>query len=172
MALFETPRMTGRPIAERDFAHLYRLWTDPVTMQYIRAPYTEEAAAYERLVFMLEYSKNCPGFGSFALEMKDSGAFAGFCVARHVDYDPTSQEYEIGYILAPESRGKGLASELVPPLSRYCFEQSAADSLIAFTHPDNAVSQKVLLKNGFHFVEKRETSYGVSAVFCLQRNPA
>ncbi len=172
MIIFETQRVRVRPLTDSDFSDLYRLLSDPETMRYIRAPYTQEQQCRDRMAFWAEYEEKCPGLGSFVLEMKDSGAFTGFCVARHVAYDPSSHEYEIGYILAPEYRGLGIASELVPPLSQYCFGQSPAKHLVAFTHPDNAASQRVLLKSGFRYMGKRETADGISAEFWLERNPA
>lgn len=170
MAIFETARLSVRPLADSDFTQLYRLLSDPETMKYVRAPYTQEAQAQERMAVWAAYAAQCPGLGTFVLEKRDTGAFAGFCVARQVGYDPSSHEYEIGYILSPENWGKGLATELVPPLSQYCFSQSPAKHLVAFTHPDNAASQRVLTKGGFRYIGKRETADGVSAEFWLLRN--
>ncbi len=170
MAIFETQRLLVRQLADTDFSDMYRLLSDPETMRYIRAPYTEEQQARDRMLFWAEYAKKCPGLGTLVIELKDSGAFVGFCVARHVAYDPSSQEYEIGYILAPEFRGQGLASELVPPLSRYCFEQSQAQHLVAFTDPGNTASQRVLTKSGFRYIGTRQTADGTSAEFWLERN--
>ena len=169
MIILETSRLRVRSLSDNDFADMYRLLSDPETMRYIRAPFTEEQQARDRMSFWAEYAEKCPGLGTFALEMKDSATFSGFCVARQVAYDPSSPEYEIGYILTPEYRGQGLASELVPPLSDYCFRQSPAQHLVAFTHPDNAVSQRVLLKCGFKYVGERVTPDGTSAEFWLER---
>jgi [ribosomal protein S5]-alanine N-acetyltransferase len=169
MFIFESARLLARPIADTDFPHLFRLLSDPDTMRYIRAPFTEEQQCRERMAFWAEYAQKRPGLGNFILEMREGGAFAGCCVARQVGYDTASEEYEIGYILAPEHWGKGLASELVPPLSAYCFGQSAAAHLVAFTHPDNEASQRVLLKGGFRHIGARQTPDGTSAEFWLER---
>ena len=172
MTIFKTARLTVRPLVDSDFSELFRLLSDPETMRYVRAPYTEEQQARDRMALWSDYAEKCPGLGTFALEMKESGSFAGFCVARQVGYDPASDEYEIGYILAPEYWGKGLASELVPPLCIYCLGQSPAKHLVAFTDPKNAASQRVLLKSGFRYMGPRETADGTSAEFWLERNAA
>lgn len=169
MFVFETQHLRARAIADADFSELYRLLSDPETMRYIRAPFTEEQQARERMNFWAEYAQKRPGLGTFIVESKADGAFVGFCVARQVGYDTASEEYEIGYIFAPEWRGKGMASELVPPLSQYCFEQSLAPHLVAFTHPDNGASQRVLLKSGFRYIGTRQTPDGTSAEFWLER---
>jgi ribosomal-protein-alanine N-acetyltransferase len=170
MITFETARLEVRPLLDSDFSELYRLLSDPETMRYVRAPYTEEAQAWDRMAFWSDYAQKCPGLGTFVMELKGSDSFVGFCVARQVGYDPTSEEYEIGYILAPEYWGKGLASELVPPLSSYCFDQSPAKHLVAFTDPNNAASQRVLQKAGFRYMGPRQTADGTSAAFWLVRN--
>jgi len=172
MTIFETTRLSVRPLMDADFHELYRLLSDPETMKYVRTPYTEAQQALDRMAIWSDYAEKCPGLGTFVVEMKDSGTFAGFCVARQVAYDPASNEYEIGYILAPECWGKGLASELVPPLSQYCFSKSPAKHLVAFTHPDNAASQRVLLKGGFRYMGPRETADGSSAEFWLVKSAA
>lgn len=172
MTIFETNRLRIRPLQDADFPNMYRLLSDPETMRYIRPPFTEEQQAWDRMSIWAAYAEECLGLGTFVMEMKDSGAFVGFCVARQVGYNPKSDEYEVGYILAPEYRRQGLASELVPPLSQYCFERSKAKHLVAFTHPDNEVSQRVLLKSGFRYMGKRETADGTSAEFWLVKDPA
>ena len=166
--VFETPRLLVRPLADADFADLYRLLSDPDTMRYVRTPFTEEEQARERMAVWAEYAQQRPGLGTFVLVLKESRAFAGFCVARQVGYDVASEEYEIGYILAPECWGQGLASELVPPLSGYCFQQSSAQHLVAFTDPENAASQRVLVKGGFRYMGMRQTADGTSAEFWLE----
>ena len=189
MTAFETPRLLVRPFTDADFAGLYRTFSDPETMRYIRPPFTEEQQLRERMAMWAEYSRKRPDLGTFVLVWKESGlsagasppsaslrrvtaeegVFAGSCVARQVGYDTASEEYEIGYILAPEYWGQGLASELVPPLSRYCFQQSPAQHLVAFTDPDNAASQRVLVKGGFRYMGTRQTADGVSAEYWLER---
>lgn len=163
MTLFSTPRLRVRLLARADFQNNYRLLSDPETMRYVRAPFTEEAQLEERMATWLGYAEKRPGLGSFVLEEIDSGVFAGICVARQVDYNPEHEEYEIGYILAPEFWGQGLASELVPYLSAYCFSKCNAPYLVAFTDPDNAASQRVLTKSGFEYKGLREGQQEMSS---------
>lgn len=169
MTIFETPRLIVRTLLDSDFPDIYRMQSDPVTMRYIRAAVTDEQPVRERLAMWENYRAKCPGLGVFALEHKTDGAFVGYVTARHVDFNPASGEYEIGYALAPEWWGQGLASEIVPPLSRYLFELSGAPRLVAFTDPENAASERVLLKGGFREVGRRQVYEGVSKEFWLER---
>jgi ribosomal-protein-alanine N-acetyltransferase len=170
MIIFETPRLIVRTLLDTDFPDIYRMQSDPVTMRYIRAPATDEQPVRERIAMWENYREKCPGLGVFALEYKSDGAFAGYATARHVDFNPETGEYEIGYAVAPEWQGQGLASELVPPLCQYLFDRSGAPVLVAFTDPENAVSQRVLLKSGFRETGTRKVYDGVSKEFRLEKH--
>lgn len=169
MTIFETPRLIVRPILDADFPDIFRMQSDPATMRYIRAPVSEEYLVRQRLTMWAEYNQKCPDLGVFTLENKLSGAFVGYVTARHVDFDPASNEYEIGYALAREWWGQGLASEIVPPLCQYLFEKIATPKIVAFTDPANAASEKVLLKSGFREVGTRQVYEGTSKEFWLER---
>lgn len=157
-------------MSDSDFSELYRLLRDPEVMRYITTPYKDETQVRERMALWNNYAQLRPGLGTFALETRDTGLFCGFCVARQVEYNPESDEFEIGYILAPEYWGQGLVSELVPYLSKYCFQQSGADRLVAFTDPDNTTSQHILTKSGFKFTGIRERPDLVSTEYWLEKN--
>jgi len=172
MTIFETPRLLVRTLRDADFPHIYRMQSDLDTMRYIRAPATDEQPVRERVAMWENYRAQCPGLGVFALENKSDGSFVGYVTARHVDFNPATGEYEVGYALASEWWGQGLASEIVPPLSQYLFEKSGAAHLVAFTDPDNIASQRVLLKSGYREVGTREIYDGVSKVFRLEKTGA
>lgn len=167
MTILETHRLIIHTLSDADFANIFRMLSDPVTMRYIRAPVTDEQGARERMAMWEIYRENNPGLGVFGLRHKTDDSFAGYVTARHVDFKPESGEYEVGYVIAPEWWGHGFASEIVPPLSRYLFKLSGAPHLVAFTHPENAASQRVLLKNGFLEVGTRQVYEGESKEFHL-----
>ncbi len=169
MLIFETPRLIVRTVLEADFPNIFRMQSDPDTMRFIRAPTNDEQLVRDRIAAWETYREKCPGLGVFMLENNSDGAFVGYVTARHVDYNPENQEFEVGYSLAPEWWGQGLASEIVPPLSQYLFEISGAEHLVAFTDPANAASIRVLLKSGFREVGTRQIYDGLSKEFWLER---
>lgn len=59
---------------------------------------------------------------------------------------------EIGYSIAADWRGQGLATELVAGLAQQAAATGLVHRLAAHTQPDNLISQKVLLANGFESV--------------------
>lgn len=169
MIIFETTRLRIRHFRESDFPGIFRLQSDPDTMRYIRAPVNEEHIVQERMEMWETYSRQNPGLGVFALEIKAGEVFAGYVTARHTNFKPETEEYEVGYVLAPEWWGQGLVSEVVPPLCAYLFQQSGTQKIVAFTDPENIASQRVLLKCGFREVGIRQVYEGPSKEFWLEK---
>lgn len=60
----------------------------------------------------------------------------------------SSEQFELGYSLIEEAWGKGLATEAATALADWFFEKRFAPGFIAFTHPENVASQRVLRKIG------------------------
>ncbi|MFS8144398.1 GNAT family N-acetyltransferase [Rhizobium sp. BR 249] len=58
------------------------------------------------------------------------------------------EQFELGYSLIEEAWGKGLATEAATALAGWFFERGFAPCFIAFTHPENIASQRVLRKIG------------------------
>ncbi|HET9504088.1 MAG TPA: GNAT family N-acetyltransferase [Hymenobacter sp.] len=56
---------------------------------------------------------------------------------------------ELGYSIAAEWRGRGLATELVAGLVQQAAATGQVRRLVAHAQPENLASQKVLLANGF-----------------------
>lgn len=167
MTVFETPRLLLRRPEPADFSWFFSAMSDPVVMRYIRTPMTEEQAVRDRIASWEVYREQFPNLGVFVAVQKSDGAFAGYCVARHVNFDTESTEIEIGYTFLKPYWGMGLASELVPVLCQYGFSHSRAPYLVAFTDPENQASQRVLLKNGFELFGQRKVYEGISNEYRL-----
>ncbi len=166
--LFSTSRLVVRHLLESDFPHVFAIRSAPAVMRYIRLPETDPEQVHKRMADWAAYAEKCPGLGVFAVAMRESGEFAGYVTARHVEFNPASHEHEVGYTFLQAYWGQGLASEVLPPLCRYLFDLTAAKQIVAFTHPKNAASQRVLLKCGFHQTGTRVVYEIEGAEFWLQ----
>lgn len=69
------------------------------------------------------------------------------------------QEVEVGYMLAKEYWGQGLATEAAVASRNYGFEQLGLNRLISLIDPRNIASQKVAMKNGMEY-EKDAKMWG------------
>jgi [ribosomal protein S5]-alanine N-acetyltransferase len=169
MNLPTSPRLRFRFATADDLPLVFELQSDEETMRYIRPPDTDINVVRERVEKWLDYTDKCPGLGVFILENKQDGAFVGYAVARHVDFDPLSPELEVGYTLHKTQWGKGFASELVAPLCSYLIALTDTRQIIAFTDPANVPSQRVLTKNGFVESGTRNVYGGECTVFLWRR---
>jgi RimJ/RimL family protein N-acetyltransferase len=97
------------------------------------------------------------GFGFWAvqsLEPATEGAFLGFIGAGHPSYvSELSSRVEIGWRLARNAWGRGLATEGARPARDHLFAALALPELISVIHPGNARSQAVARKLGLSVAE-------------------
>ncbi|MFJ8531566.1 GNAT family N-acetyltransferase [Bacillus sp. NPDC094106] len=70
-------------------------------------------------------------------------------IIESMDFNQKVNMVSIGYFLAEEYWGKGIATESVHRLVKFLFEKVNVNRIQAEVMPANEVSKKVLLKNGF-----------------------
>jgi|tagenome__1003787_1003787.scaffolds.fasta_scaffold20763992_2 RimJ/RimL family protein N-acetyltransferase len=58
---------------------------------------------------------------------------------------------EIAYVVAPEARGRGIASQAVRLVTEWAFAELGVKRAEVSVHPDNAASRRVAEKAGFQF---------------------
>ena len=89
--------------------------------------------------------------GVLALAVADavSGVVLGACdIRRPSEADP--EFGEIGFLVGPEARGRGIAARSMRLLLPYAFETLGMARVQALAHPENRASVKVLERLGFH----------------------
>ncbi len=148
MIILETARLRIRELRDDDLYSLFLLQSDPTVMHYIRPVETDAAVVRDRLVRWANYHAQQPKLGIFAMEMRDTESFVGYCTARHMDFD-VSRDLEVGYVLLPRFFGQGLATEVASGLTDYLYREMQAEKVVAVTDVDNMASQRVLEKCGF-----------------------
>ncbi len=81
--------------------------------------------------------------------------------------EPEMDVIKVGYTIAPEFQGGGLATEAIAALVDYAFDALGAEAVRAHASASNAPSIRVAEKVGMHLIEKRayrdgdEVWYGV-----------
>jgi len=76
-----------------------------------------------------------------------AGAFLGLALAVHIDGE--AREAELGYMLAPSARGRGIATEALRQLSDWAFGTLGARRLQLLISADNQASSRVAKRAGF-----------------------
>jgi RimJ/RimL family protein N-acetyltransferase len=89
------------------------------------------------------------GFGLFAAEGRDHGCFIGFIGLAIPNFvAPFTPCVEIGWRLAHEYWGQGLATEGAREVLRYAFESIGLSDLVSFTTEANLRSRRVMERLG------------------------
>lgn len=143
----ETERLVLRRVSNDDVNEIFDLRSNAKTMEYIPRPLAktlEEALTHIALIDAK--IENNEGI-NWAITMKDSPKLIG--IIGFYKIKPEHFRAEIGYMLLPEYHQKGIVSEAVKRLLAYGFYDMKLHSIEAIIAPENAASEKVLLKNGF-----------------------
>ena len=142
-----TGRLLLRHWRESERLPFQRLNADPCVMEFMPAPLSpaESDSALDRI---RQHFKHY-GFGLFAAELLRNQAFLGYIGLSVPTFDaPFMPAVEIGWRLAAEYWGRGLATEGARAVLRYAFEDLGLSSLVSFMPPKNLRSRKVMEKLG------------------------
>ncbi len=101
------------------------------------------------LVDRIEAGFEARGFGLWAVEVRASGAFAGFVGINVPGFDaPFMPCVEVGWRLAREHWGHGYATEGGREALRFAFEDAGLDEVVSFTAVINGRSRAVMERLG------------------------
>ncbi len=143
----QTPRLILREFKTEDVDALAEILSDPEVMKFSsKGPFSKEDTS-NFIAWSMESYKNC-GYGQWAVIERKTGALIGLCGLSHTDMNG-QPEVEIGYRIAQDRWGKGLASEAAAEVLRLGFEKHRLASIIAIVSTEHAASIRVAEKIGF-----------------------
>lgn len=146
----ETPRLLLRPWCNADREPFARMNADPRVMEFFPALLsTEQSNAWiDRSEAYMEHR----GFGFLAAELRATGEFIGFIGLSVPSFEASFTPcVEIGWRLAAEHWGSGLATEGAREILRYGFTTLALREVVAFTATANQRSRRVMEKLGMTY---------------------
>ncbi|ESJ25290.1 GCN5 family N-acetyltransferase [Cupriavidus sp. HPC(L)] len=143
----ETPRLIVRPWQTSDSDPFAALNADVRVMRYFPAPF--DRAASDAMIDRCSAHIAAHGFGFWAVERKQDGAFIGM-VGLNIPGAPLpfAPCVEIGWRLAAEYWGRGYASEAARAALRAGFEVFGLNEIVSFTALLNQPSQAVMERLG------------------------
>ena len=149
MFVAETSRLILRQLTLDDLDNLAAIYADPVVMRFFGSTYTHESTKQllEERVFKCYEQR---GWGLWATIYKMDNKLIGRCGLTPQLVDGT-EEVEIGYLLAKDYWGMGLATEAACFSRDYGWEKLGVNRLISLIDPDNIASQKVAAKVGLTY---------------------
>jgi RimJ/RimL family protein N-acetyltransferase len=116
-------------------------------MEFLPKRLTREES--DAMVDRIEEHLRAKGFGLYAAELRSEGRFVGY-IGLHI---PTFKAHftpcvEIGWRLASDVWGQGLATEGARAVIRHAFEDLGLSEIVSFTVPANHRSIRVMQKIG------------------------
>jgi RimJ/RimL family protein N-acetyltransferase len=142
-----TERLLLRRWRDSDRVPFQAMNADPRVMEFFPALLSPEES--DALVDRAQAHFDLRGFGPFAVELLENQFFLGFIGLSIPNFDaPFMPAVEIGWRLAFDCWGRGLATEGAHAVIRYAFEDLGLDNLVSFTAPENLRSRRVMEKLG------------------------
>jgi RimJ/RimL family protein N-acetyltransferase len=80
-----------------------------------------------------------------------------------------ADEIEVGWVVAVDARGRGLATEAAGAAIAYAFDVLGVDEVVAYTSPGNAASLRVMAKLGMTVRGEGRSRDGKPAVILVAR---
>lgn len=138
-----------RPFRAEDARDVTAACQDPEIQRWIPiipVPYTEVHARGYILMTLRAWND---GTGcEFAIADAATDRYLG-SIGLHLGPNPRS--HTIGYLVAPDRRGRGVATRALRLVTRWAFESLAIERLALWTLPGNVASQAVAEKVGFRY---------------------
>jgi RimJ/RimL family protein N-acetyltransferase len=142
-----TERLVMRRWRESDLEPFARLNADPRVMEHFPAPLDRDQS--DAFVALIEQHFERHGFGLWAVELPGEAPFVGFVGLSVPGFDaPFMPAVEIGWRLAAEWWGRGIATEAARAAAGYAFGPAGLDQLVSFTSPQNVRSRAVMERIG------------------------
>jgi RimJ/RimL family protein N-acetyltransferase len=142
-----TARLILRRWQRSDREPFSKLNADRRVMEFLPGVLQREAS--DELLGRIERHFEQHDFGLFAAELRETQTLIGFVGLAVPGFDaPFMPAVEIGWRLAAEHWGKGLATEGAREVLRYGFEKVGLDEIVSFTVPANGRSRRVMEKVG------------------------
>ncbi|MCY4528042.1 MAG: GNAT family N-acetyltransferase [Chloroflexi bacterium] len=148
----ETERLILRNWRADDWLLIRPMSLDPEVMRYIGhyQPWSDEETRQFVSNRMSDYERY--GWTMWPLVFRETGSFIGYCGFLRRRYGEYKGEIEIGYALAKDAWGRGLAAEAGSRILQHGFEVLGFDRVIASARPENARSIRVMEKMGMHSI--------------------
>lgn len=146
----DTERLVLRRWQERDLEPFAAMNADPEVMRHIGTgrPLTREES--DGFVSRIEAGFDEHGFGLWCVEPRDGSAscigFIGLAVPHFLP--EVLPAVEIGWRLARDRWGEGVATEGARAVVDHAFGVLGLERLVSIRHPDNAASGRVMDKLG------------------------
>ena len=134
------------PLSSTHLPELERLVLDADVLRFLRVPEPVPAGFARRWLGRYEDGRGDGSLEGFAGVDRD-GRFLGLGLVPHIDRE--AGEVELGYVVAPEARGRGVAGAILVALTRWAFDEAGALRAFLLIDVENRASSRVAERCGY-----------------------
>ncbi len=156
------------PMAQSDHAELLPIVGDPAVERFTLLPSRADAGFVESWIAHYERGWEEGTRAGFVARDVAGGALLAFAAIVHLDLG--AQEGELGYLVLPAARGRGVAGRAVGLLTRWGFDELGLERLELRIDTANTASVRVAERSGYrldgvlrnaHFKEGLRSDTGI-----------
>lgn len=142
-----TERLRLRLVGPQDIDALHDCFSDPEAMRYWNMAASKTLKETERWTAWL--AKTTSPYEHLAWGIADKKTDRCLGMVNYHNREARHRRLEIGYIVAPASQRKGIATEAVGAMLAHCSKSLGVHRFDALINPDNAASIKLAERLGF-----------------------
>ena len=156
------------PLAESHLAAVAEMSQDADVLRYTRVPDPVPPGWEREWLDFYDEGRREGTREAFAVVDADDGSFLGVGLAFGIDRE--GRQLELGYVVAPHARGRGVATRTVELLTEWAFSELGALRIELWISAGNDASKRVAERAGyryegtlrsFHFKQGRREDFEV-----------
>ena len=133
-------------LEDRHLGDVEALLDDPDVLRFTRVPEPPPADFPRRWLARYDAGREDGSAEGFAA-VDDDGTFLGLALAPEIDRE--AAELELGYIVAPAARGRGVATAMLRELTSWAFSEAGALRIVLIIDVGNPASERVAERCGY-----------------------
>jgi RimJ/RimL family protein N-acetyltransferase len=134
------------PFGESHLAELEEMLDDPELLRFTRVPEPVPPGAARTWLDRYEEGRRDGSREAFAI-VDDAGSFLGLALAPRLGQE--ARTAELGYVVAPAARGRGVATEALRQLTEWAFAERGMLRLELLISVGNGASKRVAERCGY-----------------------
>ncbi|MGN6516078.1 MAG: GNAT family N-acetyltransferase [Rhizomicrobium sp.] len=143
----KTPRLTLRPLDERDIDAVFAMMSDDLTMRFWDYPAFKDRDVVADIVAAQRADMDAGTAMYWAVALMPEGVAIGSCDLSEIDRH--HGRAELGFLFSRAWWGNGYALEALKAVTTHATEEMGLQRLWARFHAGNAASQRLLERLGF-----------------------
>ena len=159
----QTERLILRKLSMDDTDDMYEYACRADVTEFLTwSPHPDKAHTFDYLSYLQKRYKT-GDFFDWAIVCRDTEKMIGTCGFTRFDFANNSAE--IGYVINPKFKGKGIATEVVSKVIRFGFENLALNRIECRFMTENNASRRVMEKNQMTFEGVRREGMLIKGVY-------